>query len=86
MNRELFWVHKSVFGEAEAGVGFSTFSAPHLIWLALLTLFIAASVARYRRSGAKGRAGRTHRTGAAGMSNKVSPSHTPRAIQAGSMV
>ncbi len=55
MNWNLFWSHKSFFGGAEAGVGFSTFSATHLIWLFLMALFIAVFTIRYRRSDENGR-------------------------------
>ena len=50
MRWDLFWVHKSFFGETEADVGFSVFSAAHLIWFFLMVLFIAVFAVRYRRS------------------------------------
>ncbi len=55
MRWDLFWVHKVFFGSTEADVGFSVFSATHLLWLGLMALFIAAFAARYRRSDEKGR-------------------------------
>ena len=47
MNLDLFWLHKSFFGDEK--VGFSTFSMPHLLWLSvvfLLTLSFALSYCR----------------------------------------
>ena len=55
MRWDLFWVHKTFFGDAEADVGFSVFSAPHLIWLGLMVLLIAAFAVRYRRCDDTGR-------------------------------
>lgn len=55
MRWDLFWVHKSYFGNTEADVGFSVFSAPHLIWLCLMLLFIAAFAVRYCRRDETGR-------------------------------
>ena len=52
MYRELFWVHKDFFSEA---VGFSVFSAPHLLWLAGLAVLITGYTVCYCRSGETGR-------------------------------
>ena len=49
MNMDLFWLHKSFYGPGEADVGFSVFSAPHLIWLTLMAAFIAVFSFYYHR-------------------------------------
>ena len=49
MTQNTFWMHKSVYG----GEGYSFFSLPHLIWLAVLFAAIGLFVFVYRRGAAR---------------------------------
>ena len=54
MNNELFWMHKSFFGDAQVD-GFSVFSMPHLLWLSVLLVLTVVSAFSYRRLGERGK-------------------------------
>ena len=54
MNREVFWLHNSLFGDAQV-VGFSTFSMPHLLWLSFLLLLTVVFSLCYHRLGERGK-------------------------------
>ncbi len=54
MDRELFWIYGKN-AEELGDIGFAWYSVPHLIYLALLLLFILLFTAGYRRGGEKRR-------------------------------
>lgn len=54
MTKGCFWMHKDVY-VAAGGKGYSFFSPPHLIWLAVLFAGIALFVCAYRKAQDKGR-------------------------------
>lgn len=56
MTQNTFWMHKSVYSEL-GGKGYSFFSLPHLIWLAVLVFAIALYTFLYRRGSAGRRGG-----------------------------
>lgn len=56
MTQNTFWMHKSIYTPL-GGKGFSFFSLPHLIWLAVLFAAIALFAFVYCRGSAKRRGG-----------------------------
>ena len=46
----LFWLHRDLLDAMEVERGFSLFSAPHLIWLALMGILIISYAVFYRRA------------------------------------